>query len=538
MSQNLLFRQFGCDAILCPPGTFHPFGAATMESGCRPCPASDEDEDHNPPLNRILGRLECPSVEFVHGDLDGDGHLSQMEILRLLWTNTIGNNWGAQFMKWADPRSDPCELNGITCVNGNIAKIDLTDAAMCSNGDRKQGPVKDCHGLPSELSLLTHLEILTMNRRQFLHGTLPSEFGHLTKLKYLDIGACPNMVGTIPSELGRLANMKILNLAGCRFTGSTPEEFWEMTNMEKLHMSMNLITGTLSTKIGKLSNMKELMWSRSQLSGPIPEEIGQVAALENLELYGNQFTGTIPSSVGNCSNLKRIGKHSMVRFVTCRQNMRCLTRTLEDLFNNELVGPLPESLTRLTSLQILHVKLNRLTGTIPAGFGDLPFLTWFDVSSNELHGTIPESFASSRSIKDFRLGGNMIYDPIPQALCANTNINGGLTRQYGCAGVICPLGTYSDPGHATHSEGCKPCPEGTNTLYLGSSSCEKVSDADILAIFFNVMGGATWNAIQKNHWKDPEGDDVCTWNGITCDENGELLSIRFPLLGLDDPDFT
>lgn len=214
----------------------------------------------------------------------------------------------------------------------------------------------------------------------------------------------------------------------------------------------------------------------------------------------------------------------------------CFRCFWKDLFNNDLVGPLPESLTKLSSLQILHVKLNQLTGTIPSGFGDLPFLSWFDVSSNALHGTIPESFASSRTIKDFRLGGNMIYDPIPPALCTNTNINGGLTRTYGCDGVICPLGTYSDPGHATHSEGCKPCPEGMNTLYLGSSSCDRVSDGDILAIFFNVMGGASWNEIQINHWRDPEGNDLCEWNGVTCDENGLVSSIRFPLAGLDDPD--
>jgi hypothetical protein len=186
-------------------------------------------------------------------------------------------------------------------------------------------------------------------------------------------------------------------------------------------------------------------------------------------------------------------------------------------------------------LQILHIKLNQLTGTISSKFGELPFLSWFDVSSNRLHGTIPATFGGSRSIKDFRLGGNMIYDPIPQSLCTNTNVNGGLTRMYGCDGVICPLGTYSDPGHATHSEGCKPCPEGTTTMYLGSSSCEEFSEADILSIFFDVMGGHTWNALQKSHWKESDGS-VCEWHGISCDENGEIDSIRFPLLGIDDPD--
>ena len=131
----------------------------------------------------------------------------------------------------------------------------------------------------------------------------------------------------------------------------------------------------------------------------------------------------------------------------------------------------------------------------------------------------------------------MIYEPIPRSLCTNTNINGGLTRTYGCDGVICPLGTYSASGHATHSEGCQPCPEGATTIYLGSIKCDYLNEVDILAIYFNVMGGSARNAIQKSHWGDPEGDNPCSWNGIKCDEKGEVSSIRFPLMGLEDPDY-
>jgi hypothetical protein len=203
MSVNLLYRQFGCDAILCPAGTFHPYGGATLHSGCRPCPPSREDEEHDPPLNRVLGRTECPGLKFVHGDLDGDGTLSPREILRLVYTYTLGVHWGAQFQNWADLRIHECDLNGVICVSGVIAKIDLTDAAICTDGERKAGPEKDCIGLPAELAKLTHLEVLTLHRRQFLRGTIPTEYGRLTKLKYLDISSCPSMTGQLPSEIGR-----------------------------------------------------------------------------------------------------------------------------------------------------------------------------------------------------------------------------------------------------------------------------------------------------------------------------------------------
>eukprot|EP00934_Nitzschia_sp_Nitz4_P002388 Nitzschia sp. Nitz4//scaffold202_size38995//17650//21009//NITZ4_007631-RA/size38995-augustus-gene-0.51-mRNA-1//1//CDS//3329541381//2383//frame0 len=509
MSQNILFRQFGCDAILCPAGTFHPSGAATMEAGCRPCPSSGDDTDDM--LSQVVGRTHCPGVESINGDLDGDGKLSEREILRLLWSYTIGRNWGSQFQSWADPRIDSCDLFGITCIHGRVARIDLSEASLCSNGARKQGNKAECKGIPAELSLLSDLEVLNMNKRQFLYGSIPTEFGRLSKLLYLDIGNSPNIAGTIPTELGQLSELRFLNLAGCHFYGTVPESLYRLTHLEKLHLSNNMLAGTISSQIRKLTKLKELVWSRTSLGGTLPDELGELSLLENLEIYGNRLVGSIPATIGGCTSLKRI-----------------------DLFNNNLTGPLPSSMEMLTSLQIFHCKQNSLTGTIPEEFGDLPRLAWFDVSTNKLHGTAPASFGKSKTITDFRLGENMIHDPIPQSLCTNRGINGGLTRTYGCDGVLCPAGTYSDPGHATHTNGCTPCPKGTTTLYLGSSSCQEMTDADILAIFFNVMGEQGSKGLQSGHWKDPEGP-VCGWNGVECDENGEISSIQFPLAGLDPP---
>jgi hypothetical protein len=205
MSSNLLYRQFGCDAILCPAGTFHPNGAASLDSGCRPCVTSPAE---NMTLARVLGRTSCEGTNFIHGDLNGDGVLSEREVLRLLYTYTIGKNWGSQFESWADPAFNMCDLAGVTCVEDHVAKIDLTDALLCSNGERKAGPASECVGIPAEIAHLSHLEILMMNRRQFLRGTLPSEFGQLTAMKYLDASSCPLLSGPLPSELGNLSNLR------------------------------------------------------------------------------------------------------------------------------------------------------------------------------------------------------------------------------------------------------------------------------------------------------------------------------------------
>ena len=309
MSSNLLFRQFGCDAVLCPAGTFHPDGAASLYAGCRPCPIKRGD---TPFSATILGRRRCGEdndrTTFVHGDLNGDGDLSEREVLRLLYTYTMGENWGLQFDNWGETTVDQCDLNGVICVDGKVAKIDLTDASLCVNSERKAAAADDCKGIPAEISQLTHLEILTLNRRQYLRGTIPTEIGELTRLKYLDISSCPMMSGPLPSEIGRLTNMKYLNVGGCRFNGTIPEELFELSKMEKLHLSLNAFTGSVPSSVEKMTNLKELLLSRTYVNGTIPEAIGGLVALENFEMYGNQLVGAIPESLGKCTNLKRIGK--------------------------------------------------------------------------------------------------------------------------------------------------------------------------------------------------------------------------------------
>lgn len=123
----------------------------------------------------------------------------------------------------------------------------------------------------------------------------------------------------------------------------------------------------------------------------------------------------------------------------------------------------------------------------------------------------------------------MLYGEIPQSLCNHPTVNGGLTATYGCDGVICPLGYYSDSGHATHADnGCKKCPEGETNMYLGSSHCRQFSEADILSIFFDAMQGEKWPDELQENWKN-QNVDICYWSGIICDADGEVVSMGFPI---------
>jgi len=71
-TNNILYREFGCDAVLCRPGTFNPHGHATLHSSCRVC------DSILPEHKNLLGRVSCEGQHYVHGDLDGDGILSSV----------------------------------------------------------------------------------------------------------------------------------------------------------------------------------------------------------------------------------------------------------------------------------------------------------------------------------------------------------------------------------------------------------------------------------------------------------------------------
>lgn len=202
------------------------------------------------------------------------------------------------------------------------------------------------------------------------------------------------------------------------------------------------------------------------------------------------------------------------------------------MFSNKLTGAIPTSLSQVSVLQIIHVKDNMLTGTIPADFGNLSHLSWFDISQNQITGTIPMTFTASTALVDFRLASNMIYGTVPLAVCKNKALNGGATVQAGCDGVVCPIGTYSESGHAIVDKGCIPCPPGQTTMYLGSTQCETFSDQDFLHMLFEVFDGNNWPEEQQEHWKDLDSS-FCQYAGVECDTHGELKSLNIPLATAD-----
>ena len=91
------------------------------------------------------------------------------------------------------------------------------------------------------------------------------------------------------------------------------------------------------------------------------------------------------------------------------------------LHSNNLVGPIPPALARLTALRDLNLEGNLLTGSIPSELGELSDLRYLRLANNRLEGPIPGALARLLHLEVLRLGNNQLTGTIPAEL-------GGLHR--------------------------------------------------------------------------------------------------------------
>ena len=92
------------------------------------------------------------------------------------------------------------------------------------------------------------------------------------------------------------------------------------------------------------------------------------------------------------------------------------------LFRNELNGPIPPELGRLTSLFNLQLAWNGLSGPIPPELGQLTNLVNLLLSDNPLTGPIPPELGRLTNLQALQLGRNQLTGPIPPELGQLTDL--------------------------------------------------------------------------------------------------------------------
>ena len=145
------------------------------------------------------------------------------------------------------------------------------------------------------------------------------------------------------------------------------------------------------------------------LKGQIPDCIGKLTDLTQLRIQDPGITGTLPESFSKLVNLQTlvISRTSMESLPDVFSGMRNL-HYVDIYINEQMTGPLPESLGSSDKLEVIALNSNAFTGTVPESWARLYYYDrpseGLKLYGNHLSGQIPGSFLEgNRDEVAFRL---------------------------------------------------------------------------------------------------------------------------------------
>lgn len=482
---------FGCNAILCPPGTWNTNGRETQGSVCQPC--ND---------NEFYGATECGGstsdaapTTLAPGSSPTPQAVTQQKseatILDMLFAATNGREWTAKHDGWAIPGSPVCEREGISCdEGGNVDAVRLNRFGL--NGQ-----------IPTEIFQLKNNRVLG-----FTDNNIDLRFDGIEQSEAL--------------ETLLMSNTKVNNLEGLQHAPPS---------LKAIHFARNDLDGAFPKSLLSLNALRKLYINQNKLNGPIPTEISQMSLLKELHIWDNRFTGHLPSELGLLAELQTFDVKSNLCSGPIPEELGQLSQAQvidlsDQRSSDKLSGPL-YAFASNPLLRDLNVSKNAFAGTVPSNLlssVDKTKSATLDMSHNKLLGEIPIEFEAFEAM-DLFLADNMISS-LPSTLCTiGSWMQGDVGTLNSCDAILCPPGTFSEIGRANSTVSCTSCSAGSTAMYYGSTSCSstaQASERDILMNFFNGLDGDTW--LSNFNWGTDTG--ICTWFGVTCDDNLSVIELK------------
>lgn len=150
---------------------------------------------------------------------------------------------------------DVCFWFGITCSQQEITGISIDTNNLVGR-------------LPDELSVLGQLVDIDFDGNRFISGSIPNSFGTLDNLETLDLDN-NILTGTIPNSIFDASLLKALDLDTNNLSGSLSPRFGELTDLQILFLDQNGLAGTLPPEMGSMNQLRFLTLDDNNLSGSL-----------------------------------------------------------------------------------------------------------------------------------------------------------------------------------------------------------------------------------------------------------------------------
>ncbi|XP_077229536.1 receptor-like kinase TMK4 [Tasmannia lanceolata] len=272
--------------------------------------------------------------------------------------------------------SEPCDWSGVNCDNdGRVESINLASKSLSGS-------------LPPDLNKLSSLKSLGFQNNK-LSGSLPS--------------------------LSDLSNLQKIYLDFNDFTSIPPNFFSGLTSLQTFSISQNpsLASWVIPEDLSASIVLTAFYASNANVTGSIPDFFGKLTNLQSIRLSYNNLTGVIPPSfaTSGIQNLWLNNQHSDAKLSGPIDVLGSMTQLSQVwLHANSFSGPIPD-LSKCTSLFDLQLRDNRLTGVLPNSLFSVPTLANVSLGNNMFQGPYP-SF-SSEVLIDKSIENNNFCDVKP-----------------------------------------------------------------------------------------------------------------------------
>ncbi|KAK3029428.1 hypothetical protein RJ639_039772 [Escallonia herrerae] len=227
------------------------------------------------------------------------------------------------------------------------------------------------------------------------------DIGSLLNLRSLDLGSNFYFTPGTLEWLPRLSSLEYLNMPVLNLTEAFPEftppsRINSSKSPEVLYFNQIFFNHSVFPWLFIISsNLTDLYLSSNYLKGPVPDSLADMYFLTRLDLSNNELEGGIPKIFGiNLCNLQTL-----------------------DLSQNNLTGQLPNFLENLTgctrnSLEILRLSMNQISGSLP-DLSEFSSLRELHLDNNQLKGPLPNSIAHLSRLTILNLEGNHLSGTLP-----------------------------------------------------------------------------------------------------------------------------
>jgi len=376
-------------------------------------------------------------------------------------------------------------------------------------------------------------------------GTFPQWFSNITALMYLNLDN-NQLKGSIPNSIEKLQNLETLRVGNNLLTGIFPHHLFMLHNLREMHLLNNKIQGTLPNNILESilskSKLHTLELSNNSLTGSFPQSFTNLINLNNLYVQDNDITGTIPPQLCKQTNIT----------ATCGigTNLTCECCKCEDIFiyddeilecSNQLIFNFSSQLGDIFSFTLSNSEDETILNDFHINMGNTNYIQTVCVSSTDCYRLTSELKRNTVSNEPLML--DLIFNNDTIILTGFSEAKFGykknetLTQNYCDNYTICDMEIEYGSSERkalnmiTKFEDLiiledRKTPQNKAICWLLNEIVDEIVDSSIiqryiLAVIYYSTNGTQWE--NNSEWMTEKNE--CEWYGIDCKNfDGDIVS--------------